>query len=334
MERSKSVINRPKTLDLMEEKYSESFFEKALKDSISQLFNLVKAFKANTDPWLKVKGLNNYYRKKLTINYGQNLSTAETYEYFVRGVNNSFLVDWEASLSISDLPIDNFDTRKKKDYVMMRVNMIIQENLQKKNDIPEYFFVNIFQKDDKVSQWAIVYKNSENGMKLYDLLLDGKWHKKVIWVKYFDCLSKDSKSYKKTVNDNRLIGFVNSIEFDNWIIENDASGKEVKLNMEDPNLSNEIKKYENYLKSQELINNPPLKLKPLNAAKVEYYDKQVILYGYINLDSYYNFESVASRADKSIYFENVASRADLKICFTDVKSRAGWKNPSKKSLMY
>jgi len=46
------------------------------------------------------------------------------------------------------------------------------------------------------------------------------------------------------------------------------------------------------------------------------------------------FESVASRADKSIYFESVASRADLKICFTDVKSRAGWKNASKKSLMY
>jgi hypothetical protein len=45
-------------------------------------------------------------------------------------------------------------------------------------------------------------------------------------------------------------------------------------------------------------------------------------------------ESVASRADKSIYFEEVASRADLKICFTDVKSRAGWKNSSKKSLMY
>ena len=45
-------------------------------------------------------------------------------------------------------------------------------------------------------------------------------------------------------------------------------------------------------------------------------------------------ESVDSRADKSIYFENVASRADLKICFTDVRSRAGWKNSSKKSLMY
>ena len=46
------------------------------------------------------------------------------------------------------------------------------------------------------------------------------------------------------------------------------------------------------------------------------------------------FEEVKFRADKSIYFEEVASRADLKICFTDVKSRAGWKNSSKKSLMY
>mgnify|MGYP006092692099 CR=1 FL=1 len=46
------------------------------------------------------------------------------------------------------------------------------------------------------------------------------------------------------------------------------------------------------------------------------------------------FESVKSRANKSIYFENVASRADLKICFTSVKSRAGWKNSSKKSLLY
>lgn len=51
-------------------------------------------------------------------------------------------------------------------------------------------------------------------------------------------------------------------------------------------------------------------------------------------DGVWYFESIASRADKSIYFENVASRADLKICFTDVRSRAGWKNSSKKSLMY
>lgn len=46
------------------------------------------------------------------------------------------------------------------------------------------------------------------------------------------------------------------------------------------------------------------------------------------------FEGVKSRSDKSIYFEDVASRADLKIFFTDVKSRAGWKNMSKKNLLY
>lgn len=46
------------------------------------------------------------------------------------------------------------------------------------------------------------------------------------------------------------------------------------------------------------------------------------------------FEDVESRADKKIYFEDVESRADLKIYFTDVESRAGWRNPSKKHLLY
>ena len=46
------------------------------------------------------------------------------------------------------------------------------------------------------------------------------------------------------------------------------------------------------------------------------------------------FEDVESRADKTIFFEDVQSRADLKIYFTDVESRAGWRNPSKKYLIY
>lgn len=46
------------------------------------------------------------------------------------------------------------------------------------------------------------------------------------------------------------------------------------------------------------------------------------------------FEDVESRADKTIFFEDVESRADLKIYFTDVESRAGWRNPSKKYLLY
>ena len=46
------------------------------------------------------------------------------------------------------------------------------------------------------------------------------------------------------------------------------------------------------------------------------------------------FEDVESRADKTIFFEDVESRADLKIYFTDIESRAGWRNPSKKYLIY
>ena len=45
--------------------------------------------------------------------------------------------------------------------------------------------------------------------------------------------------------------------------------------------------------------------------------------------------SVFVRAQsQKIYSTNVESRADLKIYFTDVESRAGWRNPSKKYLIY
>ena len=44
-----------------------------------------------------------------------------------------------------------------------------------------------------------------------------------------------------------------------------------------------------------------------------------------------NFES---RADKKIFFVDFESRADLKIFFVKHRSRAGWRNNSKKHLLY
>ncbi len=46
------------------------------------------------------------------------------------------------------------------------------------------------------------------------------------------------------------------------------------------------------------------------------------------------FVEYASRADTQIYFVDYASRADLKIYFVDYQSRAGWRNNSKKHLLY
>ena len=37
---------------------------------------------------------------------------------------------------------------------------------------------------------------------------------------------------------------------------------------------------------------------------------------------------------RRIYFVDYKSQADLKIYFVDYKSQAGWKNSSKKHLMY
>ena len=41
-----------------------------------------------------------------------------------------------------------------------------------------------------------------------------------------------------------------------------------------------------------------------------------------------------SQADKKIFFVDYASRSDLKVFFVKYKSRAGWRNTSKKHLIY
>ena len=40
------------------------------------------------------------------------------------------------------------------------------------------------------------------------------------------------------------------------------------------------------------------------------------------------------KANKKIYFEDAEYKADLKIYFVDAEYKAGWKNASKKQLLY
>ena len=46
------------------------------------------------------------------------------------------------------------------------------------------------------------------------------------------------------------------------------------------------------------------------------------------------FVDFESLADKKIFFVDYESRADLKIFFVDYESRAGWRENSKKHLLY
>lgn len=289
VERSNYVIKSTNTLELMEERYQELNFEQDLKDSTSYLFNLKETFKSNSEPWMKIKGVNSVYRKKITVLYGKNKSQSDVSEYIVKNDNNKFLIDWEASLGLSEMTMASFDSRKKKEYVMMRVFMSIEENYLEKDALPDYFCVRINQEGDKFSVEALISRKSDLGLQLLDQLLDGKWHKKIIYVRYVNLLSRKQNDYSKTKENLRLIGLVNSIEFDNWIIENDKTGQPIKQNLEDINLKNDIKDFESFIKNQSLIDNAQLKLKTINAAKLDYYQKQVTLYGYIDIDNYYNY---------------------------------------------
>ncbi len=320
-ERSNYVIKSTNTLDLMEETYQETNFERDLKDSTSYLFNLKKAFQTNSDPWMKVKGVNNTYRKKITYSYGQNNSLSETTDYIVKNDNNKFLIDWEASRGLSEMTMASFDSRKKKEYVMMRVFMSIEENYLEKDALPDYFCVRINQEGDKFSVEALISRKSELGLQLLDQLLDGKWHKKIIYVRYVSLLSRKQNDYSKTKENLRLIGFVNSIEFDNWIIENDKTGQPIKLNLEDLNLKNDIKAFDSYIKNQSLIDNAPLKLKTINAAKLDYYQQQVTLYGYIDLDKYYNYSYYGTESTYYSFRLSDNNYSDAHIYFKKVNSK-------------
>ena len=46
------------------------------------------------------------------------------------------------------------------------------------------------------------------------------------------------------------------------------------------------------------------------------------------------FVDYSSQADKKIYFVEYSSQADLKIYFVEYRSQAGWRNNSKKHLLY
>ena len=53
-----------------------------------------------------------------------------------------------------------------------------------------------------------------------------------------------------------------------------------------------------------------------------------------NNDGKWFFVDYESRADKKIFFVDYESRSDLKIFYVNYESRAGWKNSSKKHLLY
>ena len=53
-----------------------------------------------------------------------------------------------------------------------------------------------------------------------------------------------------------------------------------------------------------------------------------------NNDGKWFFVNYESQAKKKLFFVDYESQADLKIFFVDYQSQAGWKNSSKKQLLY
>ena len=291
-ERLKYVTVNENTTELMEERYGELNFNTLHSDSTSSLNKLKNAFIANKDPWLKVKGCENYYKKK-TIYYLKNGLGADVKQvsiYYAFFKNNIVLLDWEASVGLSELSIKSFDIKKPNKYYFMRVQIELCENFYYQDKLPDYYCVEIRQDGDVFSEKAIISKSSENGTALFDQLSDGKSHNKVIWIRYVNLMNRDlANDYSPIVENLRLIGYVNSIEHDSWVIENPENNVEYKISLEDKNLQTDIEKYNSFEKNKLIIEKAVPNLKTINSAKTEFFDKNVSLYGYLKMDDYYNW---------------------------------------------
>lgn len=291
-ERLKYVIVNDNTPELMEEYYGELNFKNSLSDSTSGLYKFKKAFTSNQDPWIKVKGYNNYYKKKtvfyLKNNFGADVK--QTYINYVLLKNKTLLLDWEATVGLSELSMKAFDIKKPSNYYYMRVQMELCESFYDKDYLPDYFCVKINQVGEIFPENAIISKSSQNGLALYEQLSDGKSHSKVIWLRYVNLMNRDeSNPYKPVVENLRIIGYVNSIDSDSWFISESENNIVNKICVEDKNLQLDIKKYNSYIKNKSLIESASPNLMTINSAKTEFFDKQINVFGYLKLDDYYNW---------------------------------------------
>ena len=291
-ERTKYVILKDNTLEAMEERYSEFDLNAMQKDSTSSLSLLKAAFTSNKDPWIKVKGFENYYKKKAIyyLKNGFGVDVKQSSNYFVYIKNNSALIDWEASIGLSEITTKSFDLKKAAKYYSMRVNMELCETFYDKDALPDYYCVKFQQDDGSFSENAIISKTNANGLALYEQLSDGKAHSKVIWIRYASLLNRDeTNSYKPVIEDLRIIGYINSVNYDSWLVGKTETNIEDKISLEDKNLQKDIEKFNSYIKNKSIIESANPNLKTINSAKTEYFDKQTTFYGYLKLDDYFNW---------------------------------------------
>jgi len=303
-ERLSTVINPDQVADYMEDRYEDAIFN-GLQDTSTYIYALWKTIRSR--PLIKHRKVENYFKKTYSVNYN---NTNYRGEYLFRLDNGKLLIDWMATQGIGELSLKAFEIKKPVDYVMLRGSIQLDEHKYPEK-LPDYFTVKIRSEGSSSYERAVIYKNSENGKKLMDDLFDLKQHKKVFWVKYFNWVSRDNNKYRPLLENVRLIGYINSIESDSYINLNENS----RISLESPNLIDDKKQYD--LKKTQIIqeeikkeeeraerdkarkekeyfselikSRTVLPLKVLNSSSVEYFDKVVELYGFLELSDYYNY---------------------------------------------
>lgn len=347
-ERLPCVLHPDETSKFMEKRYSANgpFTPNDTSSFIYKIYqNII------TKPLIKETKLKDYYKKSYSFNFQGKLRTG-TYPFKL--VDGNLLIDWMVSTETSELTLKSFDLRKPKDYVFMRVQMVLVEHKYEK-ELPDYFTVRIQQNDEGVSEYALIHKDNPNSQILLEELYDGNTHQKVIWIKPVGMASKDPSSYYQLLENIRLIGFVNSVVNDSYYVD-EENGVAKKINVESPNLLEEQKQFqlkkdnilekekqEKLLKEQKererkekeyfdnIILSQPISLKQLNASRIEYYSKTLELSGYLVLSDYYNYGYGKSEATHYSFRLKDPNGDDIQIYFLKEKCKPFFERLSKTS---
>ena len=116
----------------MEKRYSDVVFN-AFDDTTGFAYLCYKSIVKR--PIIRDRKNNNYFYKD--YNTG-----SQKGRYYMLITENGLKIDWEASVTFSDMKIAELKNRKPKDYVRMRIFMKLKENFYKEK-LPDYFQVQI-----------------------------------------------------------------------------------------------------------------------------------------------------------------------------------------------
>ena len=102
---------------------------------------------------------------------------------YLKKVNDNFLVDWEATIGYNPVSLAAFNTSSIGTTAKLRVNGKLSNSFIGNYSNENYYSINL---NGRVTPCVYIGKTSQIGIKLFNLLKDGKSHQIIVELKIVD----------------------------------------------------------------------------------------------------------------------------------------------------